>query len=309
MGFSGFENPTTSNLIAPSATYRDYRETSPQGTFAKSVEPEYKGPDNPRAREIQVSRTHESGAFTSLLRAPRHSLAPPLGYETRGPTPGPSRSTLFDRASRPASVAPGSPPAGIEASGTGDPVNAEGEARDFADPEIPPNFKHAMRELVRRMHSSEFVKNNTLEPIIGSPDANNLMAGLPSELWKNYGAEGRSVYSLFIKADGKDYKCLWCGDVYEDRMQRALGHFRKKHMHHKPFPCRLIHAGGKPWYVCSFLVSDAPYAFGPRSGQPPPVFDVGGLGGPPNEMENTRREEEARMLVVVRSTQCSFNVR
>ena len=192
MGFSGFENPTTSNLIAPSFTYHDYRETSPQGTFAKSVEPEYRGPDYPRKREIQVSRTHESGAFTSLLRAPRHSLTPPLGYETRGPTPGPSQATLFDQASRPAGVTPGSSPAGTEAS---DPVNAEGEARDFADPKIPPIVRKAKRELVRKMRSSEFVKNDTLEPIIGTLDANNLMAGVLSELWNNYGVEGQSIYS------------------------------------------------------------------------------------------------------------------
>ena len=258
-GFSGFENPTTSDFIAPNATYHDRTETSSQNSFPNNVEPEYRSPGY---REIQGSHTHKSDAFT---HTPRFSFIPPLDYETRGPTPGPSKVTTLDPASRPASVTPRSSPARTDASNTDDPLTPEGEAPTFADPEIPPIIKHAMRKLAHKIQSSEFVRTNREEPILGSHDADNLMAVVSSDVWNGYGTKGRSVYSVFIKEDGKNCKCLWCGKVQKDKMQRAIGHFRKKHMDHKPFPCRLMHTGGKPWYVCPFffLAGDVPYASGP----------------------------------------------
>lgn len=246
-GFSEFENPTTSDFIAPNATYHDRRETNSQNSFAKNVEPEYRSPGY---REIQGSRTHESEVFTPLLHTPRFSFTSPLDYETRGPTPGPSKAKVLDPASRLASVTPRSSPTCTDASNTDDPLTPGGEAPAFADPEIPPIIKQAMRKLAHKIQSSEFVRTNREEPILGSHDADNLMAVVSSDVWNGYGTKGRSVYSLFIKEDGKNYECLWCGDVQKDKMQRAVGHFRKKHMNHKPFPCRLMHADGKPWYVC-----------------------------------------------------------
>ena len=248
--FSG--SPATS-FIAPSGTYRDPEETSSRGTFGENVEPLYRSPDYPHESEIQVSPTAEGGTFTPPPHPLQLYFTHPLDYDTRVPTPGPSQATPFGRGSHLAGVAPVSPPAGTDSSDT------EDEAHAFTDPDIPPVVKRAMRKLARDLESSEFVRTNRVEPILGSLEANTLMAIVSSDLWKDYGIKGQSMYSLFIKVDGEDYKCLWCGDTQRGRMQRAIGHFRVKHLNHKPFPCRLTHAGvnGKQqnWYVCPFLVA------------------------------------------------------
>ena len=59
------------------------------------------------------------------------------------------------------------------------------------------------------------------------------MAGGSDGLWRGYGTKAKSIYSLFIKADGKECKCLWCGDVQKGKLQRAVGHFRAKHLGHE----------------------------------------------------------------------------
>jgi len=104
-----------------------------------------------------------------------------------------------------------------------------------------------MRRLVRAIRDSKFVKNNTLEPDIGTHEANTLMAVAPPELWTDYETKGESIYSLFNKVDGEAYECLWCGDIQMSKPLRALGHFRAKHLGHKPFICRLVHTGNEVW--------------------------------------------------------------
>ena len=117
----------------------------------------------------------------------------------------------------------------------------------FRDTDLPPEVRQAMRLLVSRILDSTFIVNQTLEPSLGTLDASALMAVAPPELWIGYGTERKSIYSLFIRIDGEDCECLWCGDVQRGKLLRAIGHFRQKHLGHRPFACGLAHADEKVW--------------------------------------------------------------
>ena len=126
-------------------------------------------------------------------------------------------------------------------------VDAADEGPCFRDTDLPPEVQLAMSLLVRRIRLSTFFVNQTLEPTLGTLDANVLMAVAPSELWIGYGTRGKSIYSLFIRVDGEDCECLWCGDVQRGKLLRAIGHIRAKHLRHKPFICSLAHTDEKTW--------------------------------------------------------------
>lgn len=126
-------------------------------------------------------------------------------------------------------------------------VDEADEGPDFRDTDLPPEIRQAMRLLVNKILESTFIVNQTLEPSLGTLDASALMAVAPSELWIGYGTKGKSIYSLFIRVDGDDCECLWCGDVQHGKLLRAIGHFRAKHLGHKPFTCDLAHADEKVW--------------------------------------------------------------
>ena len=104
-----------------------------------------------------------------------------------------------------------------------------------------------MRLLVRKIRLSTFFVNQTLEPSLGTPEASALMAVAPSERLIGYGTKGESIYSLFVGVKGEDCECLWCGDVQRDKLPRAIGHFRAKHLGHKPYTCGLAHDDEKVW--------------------------------------------------------------
>jgi len=104
-----------------------------------------------------------------------------------------------------------------------------------------------MRALVRKVRLLEFFKTHALEPNINTEDARTLMQVARPELLKDYIKEKGSVYTLFIKVEGQECKCLWCGDIQRGKPQRAIGHFRMKHLDRKPYTCNLEHDPGKVW--------------------------------------------------------------
>jgi len=126
-------------------------------------------------------------------------------------------------------------------------VDAADEGPGFGDTDLPLEVQQAMRLLVRKIRLSTFFANQTLEPPLGTLEASALMAVASSDLWIGYGTKGKSIYSLFIRVDGKDCKCLWCGDVQRGKLLRAIGHFRAKHLRHKPYTCILAHVDEKAW--------------------------------------------------------------
>ena len=108
----------------------------------------------------------------------------------------------------------------------------------------------AMRKLVVAIRASQFFIDNKLEPNLGTPEAVALMASA-FPLWRDYGTKSESIYSIFIKVDGKVYECLWCGDVQNSNLERAIGHFRASHLAHKPFLCDDVHVDNEIWQVHS----------------------------------------------------------
>ena len=127
-------------------------------------------------------------------------------------------------------------------------IDAKDVSRGFVDTNLPPEVQQAMRDLVVAIRTSQFITDKTLEPTIGTTEATSLMAVASSELWTGYGTKARSIYSLFIRVEGENCKCLWCGDVQHDgKLQRALGHFRAKHFDHEPCLCGEIHVGEELW--------------------------------------------------------------
>ena len=126
-------------------------------------------------------------------------------------------------------------------------VDPKDESRGFLDTDLPLDVQKAMRDLVTNIRLSVFFTIATFEPNIGTHDANALMLVASPELWNDYGTKEKSIYSLFIKTDGNECKCLWCGDIQLGKLQRAIGHFRAKHLGHKPFACDLVHTVEKVW--------------------------------------------------------------
>ena len=125
--------------------------------------------------------------------------------------------------------------------------DAADEVSGFGDTDLPSEVQQAMRLLVRKIRLSTFFVDETSEPSLGTIEATALMADVSSDLWIGYGTKGKSIYSLFIRVDGEDCECLWCGDVQRGKLLRAIGHFRAKHLGHKPFACDLVHADEKVW--------------------------------------------------------------
>ena len=166
---------------------------------------------------------------------------------------------------------------------TGATVDPENVSLGFGSLDHKPKIQKAMRALFALLLKQKFVEDNTHEPVLGHPKGDGLLARAvapdgsspanvlpPDKIWDGYGTKGRSIYSVFIKVDGNEFKCLGCDDVQMDKLPRALRHFRAQHLRHKPFLCGEIHAGTgdtKAW--CAFL---------PRSSRRP--FDFFDLARP-----------------------------
>ena len=114
-------------------------------------------------------------------------------------------------------------------------------ARGFENLNLAPEVQQAMRDLIVRIRAAPFARDNEQEPNIGTHEAVELMAVAPPELWHGFGTKAKSIYSLFVRVDGKECKCLWCGDVQQGKLQRAVGHVRAKHMGHEPYLCGEVH--------------------------------------------------------------------
>jgi len=104
-----------------------------------------------------------------------------------------------------------------------------------------------MRDLVVAIRASQVLIDNKLAPNIGSYAAVALMAVASDKLWHSYGTKAKSIYSLFIKVGGKECKCLWCGGVQKDKLQRVVGHFHAKHLGYEPFLRGGVHVGDEVW--------------------------------------------------------------
>jgi len=120
-------------------------------------------------------------------------------------------------------------------------------SRDFLSLDQQPEVQKAMKGLVVTIRASQFFIDNELEPILGTSEAAALMAVESDGLWRGYGMKGESIYSLFIKIDRRECKCLWCDEVQMGTLQDAIGHVRKEHLGHKPFLCKGSHFGNKVW--------------------------------------------------------------
>ena len=130
---------------------------------------------------------------------------------------------------------------------TGTQVGSTDESLGFESLEDQPEVQKAMRALVTAIRTSPFFINNQIEPNLGTYEAGHLTAVAPHELWRDYGTKCKSIYSIFIKVDGNECKCLWCGEVQKGKLEHAVGHFRAKHMVHQPFFCGDIHVGNDVW--------------------------------------------------------------
>ena len=114
-------------------------------------------------------------------------------------------------------------------------VDPTDESGGFLSLDQQPEVQQAMRDFVVAIRASQFLTDNKPEPNIGSYAAVALMAVASDKLWRGYGTKAKSIYSLSIEVDGKECKCLWCGDVQKDKLQRAVGHFRAKHLGYETF--------------------------------------------------------------------------
>ena len=130
---------------------------------------------------------------------------------------------------------------------SGTQVCSTDESLGFESLAKQPEVQKAMRDLVAAIRTSQFFINKELEPNLGALEAIGLMAVASDGLWRGYGTEAKSIYTLFIEVDGKECKCLWCGDVQKGKLQRAVDHFRAKHMEHEPFLCGNAHYGNEVW--------------------------------------------------------------
>ena len=130
---------------------------------------------------------------------------------------------------------------------TGTQVYPEDDDLGFESLDQQPEVQKAMRDLVAAIRASQFFINKEIEPSLGTREAVTLMEATSNGLLNGYGTKGKSIYSLFIKVDGEDCECLWCGDVQRGKAHRAIGHFRAKHLGHEPFLCDCIHVGNEVW--------------------------------------------------------------
>lgn len=121
------------------------------------------------------------------------------------------------------------------------------EGRGFLNTNLSSEVQKAMRELVGKIRTEGFFATHAFEPTIGTDGANTLMQVAPPALWDKYTKNNKSIYSLFIGVEGDNCTCLWCGNVQHGKLKRAVGHFRAKHLGHRPFSCGLAHVTGKVW--------------------------------------------------------------
>lgn len=216
-----------------------------------NVVPPYRNMYDPREGETQEFRFCDTNNSTPFPYTSPISFVYPFTLGTPATTQE-SQPTDVDRNHHLAGVASDPTPAGSDAGPSRNrnleaEVDPADEGPDFSDTDLPPEVREAMRLVVSKILDSTFIVNQTLEPSLGTLDASALMAVAPPELWIGYGTKGKSIYSLFIRVDGEDCKCLWCGDVQRGKLLRAIGHFRAKHLGHKPFTCGLAHADEKVW--------------------------------------------------------------
>ena len=256
------EGPETleTPFSAPSTPTTPFRTTQPPFTSLLMCETLLPTQDIRQASEVVQYREPFISHQAQLGRDP---YSVPVEVVTVGPsdTVGPSSlsralprgGTLSNR--RKASLNAVIPPAKrsrrvLQTSSTGNTrtqVGSTDESLGFESLDDQPEVQKAMKALVTAIRTSQFFINNQLEPNLGTYEAGRLTAVAPHELWHDYGTKCKSIYSLFIKVDGNECKCLWCGEVQKGKLEHAVGHFRAKHMVHQPFFCGDIHVGNDVW--------------------------------------------------------------
>ena len=163
-------------------------------------------------------------------------------------SPSKHRKALLKELLLPAEHSPRDPQPNVtEKTGTQvDPTDID-ESCGFVGVNQLPEVQEAMRDLVVAIRASQFFIDNKLEPSLGTSDAVALMAVAPDGLWRDFGTKENSIYSLFIKDNGRVCECLWCGDVQNSTLEGAIGHFRAKHLGHEPYLCGDVHVGNEVW--------------------------------------------------------------
>ena len=279
-----FADPAAGHLLYQVSHYRPFYTTA-VGLRLENVKPSLWGMYNPSEGETRESRFSETSTPGLLHQAsPYSSYETPAPIHETGPSdvaladlvPFNILSTLTGTdAAGPSGIAPfpdyvalagpskprkESPDLIIQPAKRGCRVsqtkalenteaqpNAMDEGCGFLDTTLSSEIQKGMRKLVDKIRLSEFFTKHAVEPNLGTDDANILIQGASPELWSGHEGEKKSIYSLFVKVDGNECKCLWCGDVQHGKLKRAIGHFRAKHLGHKPFACSMSHATEKVW--------------------------------------------------------------
>ena len=107
------------------------------------------------------------------------------------------------------------------------------------------NMDANLQNLERIINTSDWLRNNELEPSIGERNC-------PAEA-DPYGTRGLSVYTAFIKnQDADTYGCKYepCRAYSTRNMEEAIRHQRHHHFDHSPFVC--VPTSGNTWYVLVF---------------------------------------------------------
>ncbi|PVF92215.1 hypothetical protein CPB86DRAFT_769635 [Serendipita vermifera] len=100
------------------------------------------------------------------------------------------------------------------------------------------SLDHNRRQLLEYILDTDWYRNDTLEPKLGTPEAHNILFCMnvfhnvtfpPTRI-----RAGRSLYTLLT--DPATYKCLMCGSTKKSA-QRAV-ECARSHIGHRPFRCR-----------------------------------------------------------------------
>ena len=244
-----FRIAAANNYVAPNAISQD--------TAARNATPPSRETGNPQAGRENLE------AFVSIPGTPTPRAVPVVQVVTinpsdiagpSAPSSAPPRDDNRSKRRKPSLIIPPAkrsrrtPQSNPNApENTGTQVVSTDESLGFGSLNQQPEVQKAMRDLVVAIRASKFFINNKPEPNLGTLEAVTLTAVASDGLWRGFGTKAKSIYSLFIKVDGKECKCLWCGDVQKGKLQRAVGHFRAKHLGHEPFLCDESHVGNEAW--------------------------------------------------------------
>ena len=112
---------------------------------------------------------------------------------------------------------------------TGTQVGSPAESLGFVSLDRQPEVRKATRDPVAAIRTSQFFINKELQPNLGTLEADALMAVASDGLWRSYGTKAKSIYFLFMGRNANPFGAGMCKGVTS---QRAVGHFRAKHLGH-----------------------------------------------------------------------------